>query len=471
MDENILEINNISKVFPGVIALNDVSFAVKRNTIHCIVGENGAGKSTLIKILMGAYKRTSGSLFFEGKEYDPKNVKESMNMGINTIYQEINVVETLTVEQNLNLGIEENKLGVIKRIKKTDNIYKILKEIDSSIKLSDELAGLSVAQKQTVAITKVIASKTKVLILDEPTASLSEFEVSKLFEILMNLKKQGITIIYITHKLNEIFEIGDYVTTLRDGNVIETKQVKDVTSKSELINMMFGKVFTEKYIPAEIDRNIKALELLNIKNKVLKGINFELFKGEILGFYGLIGSGKTEIARVIYGLDKKEGIIKLFGKDIKSKNPLSVISKGISMIPEERRTQGLFTELSISENIVIMNTKKISRFGITSAIKERSIAKYFIKRLMIAAKSESQIVAFLSGGNQQKVVISKCLNAESTIILLDEPTRGVDVSAKEEIHKLIRGLARESGVSIIVFSSELEEILTLSDRIVLLYEG
>jgi len=471
MDENILEIKNITKHYPGVIALEDVTFSIKRNTIHCIVGENGAGKSTLIKILMGAVKKTSGNLYFGGKEYNPKNVKESMNLGINTIYQELNVVDTLTVEQNLNLGIEEGKFGFVKKIRKTDKLYTLLKDIDESIKLSDEIKNLSAAQKQTVAITKVIALKAKVIILDEPTASLSEFEVKKLIDIIKNLKKQGITIIYITHKLNEIFEIGDYVTVLRDGKVIDTKKISDVSSKSEIINMMFGKVFSEKYIYAEVNKDNKALELIKIKTDKLKNINFELYQGEILGFYGLVGSGKTEIARSIYGLDRKEGSIKIFEKETQIKNPLTAIRMGISMIPEERRTEGIFSELSIKENIIIMNTKKISRFGVTIPKKERDIAKYFIKKLMIAARNENQIIAFLSGGNQQKVVISKCLNAESSIILLDEPTRGVDVGSKEEIHNLIRNLARNNGVSIIVFSSELEEILSLSDRIVLLYEG
>jgi ribose transport system ATP-binding protein len=468
--EPMIRIKDISKSFPGVQALKNVSFDIYKNTVHCIVGENGAGKSTLIKILTGVFRQSEGKIFLGGREYNPRSTRDAMDLGMSVLFQELNVVDQLTVEQNLMLGRERNSLGFILKAVDTESIFGILQSLDRSISPKQKVGDLSVAQKQVVEITRAISTKASVIIMDEPTASISEDEVERLFEIIKNLRKQNITVIYISHRLSEIFEIGDYVTVLRDGMMIDTKPIPELSSRAELIKMMIGKELTEVYAPNPVDYSSKVLEVNGLSNKKLKNVSFDLHRGEIIGFYGLVGSGKTEIGKALYGVDSKEGSIQVNGKKIAVQKPIFAIQNGMALVPEERRAEGLFTRLSLRENVSIMNLKKISRFGISSKSRERSLAKTYIRKLRIAARDEEQIVSLLSGGNQQKVVVSKCLNADSHILLLDEPTRGIDVGAKEEIHNIIRDLSR-AGNSIIVFSSELPEILNLCDRIFLLFEG
>lgn len=470
MQENLLQIQNISKHFPGVTALSDVSFDIKRNTVHCIVGENGAGKSTLIKILTGAESRSSGTILYNGNDFHPRNTGDAMNSGMSVLFQELNVVDQLTVKQNLSLGKENKTLGFIKKDDSTDSAFQILKDLDPTIRLGDKVSSLSVAQKQVIEIAKAISSDSDLIIMDEPTAAISEEEVNRLFSIIKRLKQENVTVVYISHRLSEIFEIGDNVTVLRDGRMIGTVSIDEVNSSADLIKMMLGKVVAEHYIPSTVDTEKKVMQLKDVSNAKLKNISFDLYKGEILGFYGLIGSGKTEIASAIYGIDSYAGEIKINGTIRHIEKPKAAIRAGVSMVPEERRTEGLFAKLSIRENIPLMNMSTISKNGIFSKKKEKELAKRYIKKLRIAARDEDQTVANLSGGNQQKVVLSKCLNAESEILLMDEPTRGIDVGAKEEIHKLIRELSGQ-GKSVIVFSSELPEILNLCDRIIMLYEG
>lgn len=470
MNENVLEIKEITKTYPGVLALDSVSFDIKRNTVHCIVGENGAGKSTFIKVLTGAIKRNSGNIILNGNEYNPKNIRDAMDAGVSVLFQELNVVNQLTVEQNLTLGIEESRFGIIKKSTESEKVFEVLKAIDPTISLKQKVSELSVAKKQIIEIAKAVATEASIIIMDEPTAAISEEEVKRLFKVIQDLKNRHVTVIYISHRLDEIFEIGKYVTVLRDGKVIGTKALCEISSKNELIKMMLGKVVVQSYIPSKIDYNNKILEAKSLTNSKIKNINFDLYKGEILGFYGLVGSGKTEIARAIYGADKKEGKVLLNGSEVKIIRPKQAIKNGIAMVPEERRTEGLFTSLPIRENIPIMNVKKISSLYITNRRKEKEIAKKYVEKMKIVTNSIEKVVSLLSGGNQQKVVVSKCLNADSSILLLDEPTRGVDIGAKEEIHNIIRELSKE-GVSVIVFSSELPEILNLCDRIVLLYGG
>jgi ABC-type sugar transport system ATPase subunit len=464
MQEKILEIKNLSKRFPGVTALDTVSFDIRRNSVHCIVGENGAGKSTLIKILTGAERKSSGQIFLNGQEFNPKSTRDAMNSGMSVLFQELNVVDQLTVEENLSLGKEKKRIGFIQKDTQViKRVYDVMHSLDPTISIHQKVAELSVAQKQVIEIAKAIASDSDVIIMDEPTAALSEDEVHRLFSIIARLKDQNVTVIYISHRLQEIFQIGDYVTVLRDGQMIGTRSIVELTecrdeveSCAELIKMMLGKVVVGHYIPSTID------------NKTT--ISFKLYKGEILGFYGLIGAGKTEIAKAIYGVDKKEGEVLINGNIEEIERPIDAIGRGISMVPEERRSEGLFTKLAIRENVPIMNMGSISKNGIFSRKMERELAKKYIADLRIVARDENHVVSKLSGGNQQKVVLSKCLNAGSNILLMDEPTRGIDVGAKEEIHNLIRKLSKE-GRSIIVFSSELPEILNLCDRIILLYEG
>jgi len=468
---NILEIRHITKDYPGVRALDDVCLDIKEGFVHCIVGENGAGKSTLVKILTGAESRSSGKILFGGLEYNPKNTREAIKAGMSTLFQELNIVEGLTVGENLTLGREHTTLGVIRHSQDEHRAIDLLRTIAPDITVTNMVSELSVAKKQMLEITKAVAADARVIIMDEPTAAITQDEVEKLFGIIKELRQHGVTVIYISHRLNEIFAIGDYVTALRDGRVVDTKRVSEIESRSELIKMITGKVVIESYVPSQIDHQAKALQVKGLTTQKLRSVSFDLFKGEILGFYGLVGSGKTEIARALFGVDPKQGETLIHGRELLCNAPRQAIRNGIAMLPEERRTEGLCPILPIRENIPLMDIRKIvSAFGVTSTTKERGLARKFMKLLRIAARDEDHVVAQLSGGNQQKVVLAKCLNAESTILLLDEPTRGVDVGAKDEIHTIIRDLSSQ-GVSTVVFSSDLPEILNLCDRIMLLFEG
>ena len=467
--EKILEIRNISKQFPGVLALDDVSFDVYKGTCHCLIGENGAGKSTLIKILTGAYPRTSGTILFDGKEWNPANTRDSRSGGIGCIFQELNVVEKLRVEENIRLGNESTKFGIIKK-SKDDKVFEILKQLDETINPRQYMEELSTAKRQICEMAKALALDSKVLILDEPTASLTEAEVSRLFAIIRRLKAQGVTIFYISHRLEEVMELADYVTCFRDGKHVATVARETIKSRQELIQMMIGKVVVEGYVPNKIDENINLVELRGVHTDKLHNINFALHKGEILGFYGLIGAGKTEISRAIFGADEYAGDILVNGEVVKMSGPKKALKHGIALVPEERRTQGCTTMLSIAANTPMMNYSTITRNGLRSAKLEEQVAEEYVKKVGTACRNVQQSVAYLSGGNQQKVVVSKCLNAMPQVLLLDEPTRGVDVGAKQEIYHIIRGLVND-GCSAIVFSSELPEILGLCDRICLLFDG
>jgi ribose transport system ATP-binding protein len=469
MSDYVLELKNLTKVFPGVRAVDDVSFGIRRNTVHCLVGENGAGKSTLIKILTGAYARTSGSIFLNGKEYFANNPKEAKLQGISTLFQELNVVDQLTVEENLTLGIEDTTLGFLLRSKKIKKMLEVLKSIEPSIDTKQKVARLSVAKKQIVEIAKAVASEADIIIMDEPTAAISEGEIRRLFKIIKSLKEKNVTVIYISHRLDEIFELGDYVTVMRDGKHIETKPVSDVKDRSELIRMMIGKTVIESYIPKEKQSDDILLDVKKISNNKLRNISFNVKKGEIVGFYGLVGAGKTELALAIYGADRYDGEIFFKGRKL-ADSPHKSIKAGIALIPEERRSQGLFTILTIRSNIPVMNMKKITTRGVVSSAKERKVAAEYIQKLSIATNSAEKEASKLSGGNQQKVVFSKCLFADTDLLMMDEPTRGIDVGAKGEIYNIIRQLSRE-GKSIMMFSSELPEIMNNCDRIFLLYDG
>ena len=469
MGEYILEMKNIAKYFAGVKALDDVSFNIVKGSCHCLVGENGAGKSTLIKILTGAHPKTKGSVLYNKKEFNPTGTREAMQAGIGCLFQELNVVEQLRVEENICLGLEETRFGVL-RGKSNTKVFDVLRRIDDTIDPRQYIEELSVAKRQVVEMAKALAMDSNVIIMDEPTASLSEEEVRRLFEIIADLKKQGITILYISHRLEEIMKLADYITVLRDGKHIATRPISEIESRQELIQMMTGKVIVEGYIPNAADTSQTLIEARGISNRKLKKVSFDLHKGEILGFYGLVGSGKTEIARAIYGVDDYEGEVVVKGSLGKSRSARRSLQKGVALVPEERRTQGVCTSLSIASNTPMMNYKSVSEKGILSKMKQGRLAREYMKAIGIACRNENQSVMYLSGGNQQKVVIAKCLNASPQVLLLDEPTRGVDVGAKQEIYAIIRELVKK-GCSAIVFSSELPEILGLCDRIGLLYDG
>lgn len=469
LTENVLEIQDLVKEFPSVRAVNNVSFDIKRNTVHCLVGENGAGKSTLIKILTGAYMKTSGTVLLNGEEHNPHSPRDAKQRGISTLFQELNVVDQLTVEENLTLGMEDTRFGFFRKTDKINKMVNVMKSLEPSISPRQLVSTLSVAKKQIVEIAKAVATESDIIIMDEPTASISESEIARLFKIVKSLRAKNVTVIYISHRLDEVFELGDYVTVMRDGKHIGTKPVAEIKDRSELIRMMIGKTVFEEYTPKEGGSQETILQVKDLCNHKLNGISFEIHKGEIVGFYGLVGAGKTELARALYGVDEYRGEITFKGKKLPA-TPDKVIAAGIALVPEERRTQGLFTVLTIRGNVPVMNMEKISRYGFINSTQERKVTLEYIDRLRIATNSTEKEAAKLSGGNQQKVVFSKCLFADADLLMLDEPTRGIDVGAKSEIYGIIRRLSEE-GKSIMIFSSELPEVVNICDTIYLLFDG
>jgi ribose transport system ATP-binding protein len=469
LTDNVLEIRDLVKDFPGVRAVNNVSFDIKRNTVHCLVGENGAGKSTLIKILTGAYPRTSGRILLNGQEYTPRSTRDAKQKGISTLFQELNVVDQLTVEENLTLGMEDTTFGFLRQTDKINKMVSVMNSIEPSIKPRQLVSTLSVAKKQIVEIAKAVAAESNIIIMDEPTAAISESEIARLFAIVKGLRDNNVTVIYISHRLDEIFELGDYVTVMRDGQHIDTKPVAQIQDRSELIKMMIGKTVFEQYTPREGHCEDILLQAKHLTNHRLNDVSFDVHAGEIAGFYGLVGAGKTELARAIYGVDAYEGEILFKGKKLQPA-PEKAIAAGIALVPEERRSQGLFTILTIRGNVPVMNMGKISRGGFINDSMERNATLEYVDKLKIATNSIEKEAAKLSGGNQQKVVLSKCLFADADLLMLDEPTRGIDVGAKSEIYALIRRLSKE-GKTIMIFSSELPEIMNICDSIYLLYDG
>ena len=468
MKEKLLEIKNLTKDFAGVRAVNDVSFDIYKNTVHCLVGENGAGKSTLIKMLSGILEKTNGTIFLNGNEYIANDLRTARKNGICTLFQELNTVDQLTVEENLTLGQEDTRFSFIRKTGKIQKMLSVLKEVDPKINPKQKLSELSVAQKQLVEIAKAIASECDLIILDEPTAAISEVEINELFKILRRLKENKVTFIYISHRLDEIFEIGDYVTVMRDGQHIVTKPISEVEGREELIKHMTGKTIYEKYIANESVTDEVILEVSNVNNKKLHDISFDLKKGEIIGFYGLVGAGKTELAQAIFGLDGYDGSIKFKGKEIETPNKM--VKRGVVLIPEERRTQSIYPILTVRQNSTAQNLEAISKLGFLNKIKENKATKKLIEDVNIKTSSPEKEIMFLSGGNQQKVIFARSVFAEADLLLLDEPTRGVDVGAKAEIYGIIRNLVK-SGKSVIMFSSELTEIVNMCDRVFLLYDG
>jgi ribose transport system ATP-binding protein len=450
--------------------LDDVTFEVKRGDVHCLLGENGAGKSTLIKILTGAQQRTQGTILMNGKPFEARDTAHARMLGVSAVFQELNVVDQLTVEENLMLGQEPTRFGFPL---KNDNLAKVveaLRRMEPSIDPKQPVSKLSAAKKQIMEIIKATETSAEILILDEPTASLCENETQRLFHIIRELKKQNVTILYISHRIEEIFQIGDYVTVLRDGRHVDTKPLSEIKNKEELIHMIIGKTVAERYRPRETAFNDFAIEAQGVSNRRLHNVSFKIRKGEIAGFYGLIGSGKTEIARALYGIDAYEGDMLIHGNAAKFRSPTDAVKGGVSLVPEERRTEGLFTSLSIRKNVISMNMERIATIGILNRGKEKEVSAGYVRKLSIATDTDEKKASLLSGGNQQKVVLAKCLNSDANIFLFDEPTRGVDVGAKDEIHKIIRGLADE-GNTCLVFTSELPEALSCCDRIFLLRDG
>ncbi len=469
-DNIVLSLKGISKQYPGVLALDAVDLEIKKNEIHAIIGENGAGKSTLIKILAGAILPDEGVITFEGSSYKQLNPTMAKELGISVVYQEFNLMDSLTIMENVFVGNIPSKKGLVDYTKLTNDTNKILRMIDAPLDARDVVMDLSTAHKQLVEIAKSLSRTTKLMILDEPTAPLTSKEVDILFNIIRKLKDEGVTIIFITHRLDEIFQICDRVTVLRDGKKIMTSSVSDI-DKATLIRSMVGRELSNSYPPRDSVIGETVLKVSNLCGNGVKDVCFELHKGEILGFAGLVGAGRTEIMRVLYGADPMDsGEVILKGKKYDITTPQNSIKNGIVLLPEDRKTQGVLLRLPISQNIVLASLKKITTLGILNKKKETGTSRKHISSLRIACWSINQLAATLSGGNQQKVVLAKWLAADADVLIFDEPTRGIDVGAKYEFYLLMNQLCKE-GKAIIMISSDMDELLGLVDRVVVVYEG
>lgn len=463
---------NICKNFPSVQALENINISFRLGEIHAIVGENGAGKSTLIKILMGVYPETSGEIFIEDEKVDISDPVASRSLGLSAVYQDVTIAGDLTVAENFFLGnIPKNKFGLVRWEYMYEVTQKALDALNINVDAHALVKDLPVAKQEMVVIAKKNFDKCKLIIFDEPTALLANEEVDELFKIIRQLKEEGLAIVYISHRLEEIFQLCDVVTVLKDGKLIDTIPVAD-TTEDELITKMVGRTIEDMYSISHFKPGKKVLEVREFtKTSKFKNINFELHKGEILGFFGLVGSGRTEIMRAIFGADRYDaGEIIIDGRKEVIKNPLKAINLGLGFLPEDRKTQGLTLEMTVKENINLASYPDISRLGLIDLNQEQSNAEEYIDKLRVVTPSVFQKVFNLSGGNQQKIVVSKWLCKESSIFIFDEPTVGIDVGAKTEIYKLLQDLL-EAGNAVIIISSYLPEIMGIADRIVVISEG
>ncbi len=472
----IISVKGIDKKFGDFYALKNVSLDIYPGKVNVLVGENGAGKSTLMKILSGVYHNDGGQVFVDGKEVDITSPKMAEELGIGIVYQELNLAQKLTVAENVFLGDALKTKGLLVDWKSMrEEAVKNVKELAGLDIDPDELiCNLGVAYQQLIELTRVMRKGFRVLIMDEPTAALTESEIQKLFETVRKLRDDGVAIIYISHRLEEIAQIGDYINVLRDGQFIGSREVKDV-SMDEIISMMVGRSIEDKYPKADFS-SIPKEEILRVENLSRKGvfedISFTLRKGEILGFAGLMGAGRTEIARAIFGADKlTSGKIFVNGKEVKIKSTRDAIKNGIALLTEDRKNQGLILGRDLVENTTLVRMDKVSnKIGAVSKKKEIAVMGEYMKKLKIAASSEFIPAGSLSGGNQQKVVIAKWLFADSDIIIFDEPTRGIDVGAKTEVYNLINEFIL-AGKGVIVISSELPELLGVCNRIITIADG
>ena len=474
MGENILEMMHITKAFPGVVALDDVSFTARKGDVHALVGENGAGKSTLIKILNGLQKPDKGTISFCEKDYHPTNTLDAEKAGISFVFQEFNLIPSLSVAENIFLGKPvKKKSGFIDTKLMLKKSREIIRSINAEIDPSSEVSRLSSPEKQMVEIAKALNVDAKLLVMDEPSATLTKRELEKLFDIVLELKGKGISVVYISHRLEEVFRICDSVTILRDGRVVSTDLVKNI-NREKIIEQMVGRSITEEFPTRTFSPGEEILRVENLSTHAkLKNVSFSLRKGEILGLAGLVGAGRTEIARAVFGADPiASGKIYVQGRLVNIASPTDAMKHGIALLPEERKVDGLTLPFSVKWNTSIGNLGKTCWGGIPfiNQRKEASLVGEYVKRLSIRASTIKKLVMLLSGGNQQKVVVAKWLFAGMDILILDEPTRGIDVGAKLEIYNFMAELVR-SGKSIILISSELHEVLALSDRVIVVNKG
>ncbi len=471
----ILEVKNINKHFPGVQALKDFSLSINEGDVHALVGENGAGKSTLIKIVAGAYQKDDGEIYFDGQQLGELDPIDCINLGISTVHQELRLVEELTVSENILLGAPIEAKSIIGKVvdwkESKKKAQELINSMDIDIDINETVANLSIAKKQIVEICKALSRKAKLVIMDEPSATLTEKELQILFRIIRHLKEQGITIIYISHRLEEIFEIADKVTVMRDGEHIITDDVKNMNRK-KLIASMVGReidnIYPDRHPAGE--KVLLTVENLNAEG-LLHDINLEVHEGEILGIAGLVGSGRTDLARAIFGVDKITSG-RVFLRDDKDNivRIQDAIKKKLALVPEDRTYQGIIPDLSVGMNISLVGIDHVIEHSFINEKTETRKTNKFIDQLRIQTPSNDQKIKFLSGGNQQKCVLAKWLFVESDLLIFDEPTRGIDVGAKQEIYRLLVELAAQ-GKGIIMISSELPEILGISHRILVMHDG
>ncbi|WP_123610092.1 sugar ABC transporter ATP-binding protein [Mobilisporobacter senegalensis] len=473
MSRTLISMEGIDKSFAGVSALKQAKLEVKAGEVHALMGENGAGKSTLMKILTGIYSKDNGSIKFDEKEVEFKNPREAQDAGIVIVHQELNMMNHLTVAQNLFIGKENMKGKFINDRANNEQAKLLFKKINIDIDPKEIMGNLTVGRQQMVEIAKAISTDAKVIVFDEPTAALTETEITELFKIIRDLRNKGIGIVYISHRMDEIKQITDRVTVMRDGEYVGTLITEECT-KDDIISMMVGRVIYEdpkqtSNVPAD------APVVLSVKNlnagKMVRDVSFELKKGEILGFSGLMGAGRTETARAIFGADPKEsGQIFVNGKEVTINNPMDAVNAGIGYLSEDRKRYGVIVQKTVADNSVMANLENYSSGIFINDKKVKKDSKKYVELLKTKTPSVDQYVMNLSGGNQQKVVIAKWLIRDSEILIFDEPTRGIDVGAKSEIYSLMNELVKE-GKSIIMISSELTEVLRMSDRVIVMCEG
>ncbi|QBD80041.1 sugar ABC transporter ATP-binding protein [Ktedonosporobacter rubrisoli] len=475
----LLQMEHISKTFPGVVALVDAQLSVERGEVHALVGQNGAGKSTLIKILTGAYSREGGSILFAGQAVNFQSPRQAQDNGISTIYQEINLIPYRSVAENIFMGKEPRRWGLLDWRKMHAEASNLLARLSLSIDVMQPLMSYNIAIQQMVAIARAISFESKLVIMDEPTSSLNEREVETLFEIIRQLKAEGVAVVFVGHRLDELYAICDRVTIMRDGQTIETRELAALP-KVELVAKMLGKTLGDVQRTGQtgFDANLHHSEqqvLLQARDirreRVLQGASVEVHVGEVVGLAGLLGSGRTELARAIFGADPiEEGQIQVSGQSVKFHSPADAIRAGLGLCAEDRKADGIIPYLSVRENLTLAALPTLARYGIVSHQKQQELVDTFIRRLGIKTAGPEQPIRELSGGNQQKVLLARWLCLNPSLLILDEPTRGIDVGAKAEIQALIEALA-EKGLSVLMISSELEELIEGSDRIVVLRDG
>ena len=471
MQQPILQMKNIVKEFPGVKALDGVNLELYEGKIMGLMGENGAGKSTLMKVLSGVYKKDGGEILYKGKIEDIKDTKDAQEKGIAIIHQELNLVDDLSIGENIFLGREPNNaFGKINWKKLHRDAQLLLNKLNVKSSSKDLLGTLSIGQKQMVEIAKALSLNAKIIIMDEPTDALTEKETESLFKVINELKAEGKSIVYISHRLKEIFELCDYITVIRDGKYVGKENVSEI-DEDKMIEMMVGRKLTEQFPKIDVEKKDTIFEVKNIKNKYVDDISFKVKGGEIVGIAGLMGAGRTELAKTLYGYYKKQsGEIYVNGKRVENKSSRDGLKNGIAYVSEDRKGDGLILGLSVKENMSISSLDKVSSIFKVDKRRELQEVKEYIKKMNIKTPSENQMIKNLSGGNQQKVAIGKALMTSPEVLILDEPTRGVDVGAKKEIYDLINEFKKQ-GKAVIMISSEMPEILGMSDRILVLSDG